>query len=1721
MSDEDEESPFAERVFKMFQSISSTMDSLTLRIKDLEETKLIPEDDYNVNNLTHIMDKAGLMNGSTESSIDDPLQDTRDHQKRRTTVFGRSIEKNSDESQILQMHSVQPKYDHIKLTYLSIGKVLQFFKAIDAYEISYRLKLPVPTLIEPDIRREILAQFPAYNEQKFYRLSTSELLSMTQSMVQPLNKSEFAEKLDKYTVFEVPSSYHPTPTNFKPFYKALLLHRENYLKLYEFMSENNEKNIPDCKNKDKGLIKIFLNKIPHEYGNRVFLQLDESQFKGKGIYVFLRCFYTIVKKHYDQYLGSVTLNQSFGGTKFKTKESSYTSKVQGIESMELSAMLPVNDCSDTDDERCLGVEADPCAENDKDIIHELANLQKETIKEPLVCFAKLLYGTCTKKDCKYVHADQTVRKTRERYISMMQKQQTTNNSFQVARRITNDSAVSNIEHDLKDLNVIRHDLFLANVIQDNFFHAAHNSGSILLDNCVLKVNKVLFDTGALGASYISKPFVEKNYEALKPYIQPANGKVSLAADNHIVQITESLLLTVAFQGENDTHHEGKIQFFVLPTSSNDMVIGLPAIIGNFGLLMVEMLQTALMRYEGPSYSIQFINEELTEPWSNVPDPEAPEDLETPVPCSFPDVLHFMEMSHEEAKEEYFSMIDKHVSEEFRQSTPVVELLKTKGVKVFIPSNWEGITGFEPLELNWKPDVPKYMKPKARPVNPKLYENAHKEFNRLLGYFYEQSKSPVASCLVIAPKATPPYIRFCGDYVALNKYIIVGHYPIPHVMRSLEKMCNFSVFIDIDLVNSFHQRKLGSGTAALLSIVTPWGQVQPKFMPEGIAPATLELQEMIDKIFGEFSEWTIAIFDNLLILAHDYEDAYKKLEVIFDRCIEVNLYLKFSKSWLGFKKVNFFGYECMDKKFCLSEDRKKAVTTIPLPKTQKQMQSFLGAALYFKSFVPHYSTLAAPLNEMTHKNFIWDDSSWTIDRLNAINTFKEALLHSMTLYYPDYSLTWILRTDASDLGVGYALLQVYYEKSDSDPVYQLIMLGSKKFSDAALNWDTFCKEAYGTFFGIQQVEYYVRGKPFILETDHANLQWIEASIVPKVIRWRTYMQSFVFLIRHIPGKQNIIADWLSRIHEMELLLIDDPALLLELYMIINDCLQVSDIQQKTQKLQPIDLFNKVHGGRMGHHGAKKTWIALCKYFPGHKIPLKVVEEFVGNCAICQKNRLGMEYSVQPIYRTLQAAHKRKSIGVDLLTITPTDKNGNKYLIVIVVLATKLVNVYPTAEKGALDMATALFKFFATFGVYEDLVSDPGSDLTSEVVDHLLQWYGIRHVFSLVDRHESNGVEGTNKSILRHIRALVADERVHNRWSDPTIIFLVQYILNSQLSTESGIVPFHAHFGTEDNTYFKMPDSLNVTETAHSFVKLLDADLKVLWEASQKHQNEVIAKRSRNNNLHEQNMYQLGDLVLFQQDKTKPLPNKLSMRYLGPYEVLSQHKNDVECKHLCMKTIHKFHVDRLKIFVGDRTAAEKVAQLDFDQHEIAEILYYRGNPEIRTTMEFFIRFGDGEERWVTWNNDLFDSQPYEAFCRLHPNLYPLLFTIKIANAMIKSLNSKPITTVSPGDTTFVDLRFFGGATWYNSLTLPMLDQRIYVLHCTYNNWGSSKHTTIWLHVTLTNETYKVNNYFLTTYGQYRILNPDSMHLIDAAMLCKHADILPIENREALLTKLRKQF
>ena len=135
---------------------------------------------------------------------------------------------------------------------------------------------------------------------------------------------------------------------------------------------------------------------------------------------------------------------------------------------------------------------------------------------------------------------------------------------------------------------------------------------------------------------------------------------------------------------------------------------------------------------------------------------------------------------------------------------------------------------------------------------------------------------------------------------------------------------------------------------------------------------------------------ITTFDNLLILCHDYADAEEKLKKVIHRAYERGLVLKFAKSWLGFDKVTFFGYVVSQGKYGLSQERKDQLSAIPMPANQKQMQRFLGAALFFKSFIFNYSEKSAKLYGMLRDGFDWDKSKCTDDYLVVFPELKDEL-----------------------------------------------------------------------------------------------------------------------------------------------------------------------------------------------------------------------------------------------------------------------------------------------------------------------------------------------------------------------------------------------------------------------------------------------------------------------------------------------------------------------------------------------------------------------------------------------------------------------------------------------------------------------------------------------------------------------------------------------------------
>ena len=97
-------------------------------------------------------------------------------------------------------------------------------------------------------------------------------------------------------------------------------------------------------------------------------------------------------------------------------------------------------------------------------------------------------------------------------------------------------------------------------------------------------------------------------------------------------------------------------------------------------------------------------------WSNGEVEKSPKEMETPVPVSFGPVLAFMETSYEEAKTEYFGLLEDHVGELLSECVEFNEVLRSSlALDRFVPKEWTGIQGFPPLELQVKEDFPPFHK----------------------------------------------------------------------------------------------------------------------------------------------------------------------------------------------------------------------------------------------------------------------------------------------------------------------------------------------------------------------------------------------------------------------------------------------------------------------------------------------------------------------------------------------------------------------------------------------------------------------------------------------------------------------------------------------------------------------------------------------------------------------------------------------------------------------------------------------------------------------------------------------------------------------------------------------------------------------------------------------------------------------------------------------------
>ena len=125
--------------------------------------------------------------------------------------------------------------------------------------------------------------------------------------------------------------------------------------------------------------------------------------------------------------------------------------------------------------------------------------------------------------------------------------------------------------------------------------------------------------------------------------------------------------------------------------------------------------------------------------------------------------------------------------------------------------------------------------------------------------------------------------------------------------------------------------------------------------------------------------------------------------------------------------------------------------------------------------------------------------------------------------PDWSKEFFLETDLSSFAVGGVCYQ-YDDKQNTRP----IMWMGRKLNKNEANYCTRDQELLAVLYCIERARMYLYGRHFTVKTDHFNLLWLyENDVQGRIARWATKLSAYDFTIKHIRGKDNIVADGISR------------------------------------------------------------------------------------------------------------------------------------------------------------------------------------------------------------------------------------------------------------------------------------------------------------------------------------------------------------------------------------------------------------------------------------------------------------------------------------------------------------------------------------------------------------------------------------------------------------------
>lgn len=803
---------------------------------------------------------------------------------------------------------------------------------------------------------------------------------------------------------------------------------------------------------------------------------------------------------------------------------------------------------------------------------------------------------------------------------------------------------------------------------------------------------------------------------------------------------------------------------------------------------------------------------------------------------------------------------------------------------------------------------------------------------------EPSTSPWSAPIVMVRKKDGTH-RMCIDYRNLNSVTRKDNFPIPRIDDILDSLSGNEFFSTLDLYSGFWQMPVSPTDAEKTAFVTHKGLFQFTRLPMGLCNAPASFQRLMSIVLGKMlGEYCLCYLDDIIVLGTSFHEHLENLERVLKRLKEYGLTLKPKKCELFTRQVNFLGHVVSREGVSVDDQKIEAIKNWPVPSCKIELRAFMGLAGYYRRFIKDFAGIAVPLFRLSGEvPFSWDQECQ-----GAFDTLKRLLCTTPVLSYPQFgkdSGRFILDTDASNFALGGVLSQ------EIEGEERVIAYGSKTMNKAERNYCATRKELLAVVYFCTMFRPYLLGRQFVVRTDHASLTWLKNLKDPEgqLARWILKLQDYDFEIVHRAGHLHRNADALSRNprHQgnntcpactVNAVTVDPSdarrtsSWSLQHDQELDHDVQVLRVSLEAGRSPSHDERNALSS--WGHKLAKKlddlSVRGSCmgfnrrdKWLPvvppctvsrilkslhedlggGHlgtsKLTSKVEERFwwpdyrndilsfVAGCRVCSISKNPPKKAEAELH-PIKTSRPFQIVAADIVGPLPMTPGGHSYILVLIDLFTKWVELAPLKDQTTASTTSAILNLWISrYGVPERVHTDQGSNFVSSSFESFCRNLGMQHTCSSPLHPQGNGqVERFNRTLKSLLKTHVIQEFT---WDEVLPECLMAYRSSKQESTKFS--PFQLMFGDSmslpiDNEERRHDDPLR---PGALFLQLKEKLYNLHREASQ---NATQAK-ARQKESHDQHInrrqYEEGDAVWLYSPVAN-LSRKFVRPWRGPYQIL---------------------------------------------------------------------------------------------------------------------------------------------------------------------------------------------------------------------------------------------